>query len=203
MAENANSDDETLGNSLSHEESQKSEPESTDGVDKKSDSPVTIDHDRETTDELHFRSTRADSVDAIVEHYKNNSSAGDVASDNDLIVAEKNCNDEANGGKHQFYCQEIPTQAQLEESTPLNSKLKYSGGQTGRSKDGISNLIYMLSHCCDLLRYILGLNDTDKKLKFKPRRIMCKHCISVDDFWLNNAVKSYNNKINKKYSVRF
>ena len=153
MAENANSDDreskndfmehggseehnkETLENSLSHEETKKNEPESIDGVDKKSDSPVTIDHDNETMGELHFRSTGADSVDAIVEHYKNNS-AGDVASDNDLIVAEKNCNDEANGGKHQFYCQEIPTQ--LAESTPLNSKLKYSGGQTGRSKDGIS-----------------------------------------------------------------
>ena len=49
----------------------------------------------------------------------------------------------------------------------------------------------------------LGLNDTDKKNKFKPRRIMCKHCISVDDFWLNNTVKSYNTRINKKYSVRF
>ena len=167
-AENANSDDreskndfmehggseehneETSENSLSHEESQKNEPESTDGVDKKSDSPVTVDHDNKNMDELHFRSTGADSVDAIVEHYKNNS-AGDVASDNDLIVAEKNCNDEANGAKHQFYCQEIPTQAQLEESTLPNSKLKYSRGQTGRSNDGISNLIYMLSHCCYLL----------------------------------------------------
>ena len=162
MTENANSDDreskndfmehdgseenneealEYLENSLSHEETQ-NEAESTD---KTSDSPVTTDHDNEIPNELHSRSTGADSVDAIVEHYKNNK-AGDVASDNDLIVAEKNCNDEANGGKHQFYCQEIPTQAQLAESTPLNSKLKYRG-QTDRSKDGISNLIYMLSHC--------------------------------------------------------
>lgn len=36
-----------------------------------------------------------------------------------------------------------------------------------------------------------------------PRRIMCRHCISVEDFWLNNSPNSSNNKINKKFSLKF
>ena len=34
---------------------------------------------------------------------------------------------------------------------------------------------------------------------FQPRRIMCSHCVLVDDFWLNNSRTTYNTKINKKY----
>lgn len=41
-----------------------------------------------------------------------------------------------------------------------------------------------------------------KKKSFRTRRIMCRHCISVDDFWLNNAVSSFNNKINKRYNTK-
>ena len=140
---------EIVENSFPHEQKPMNEAETTSGADADNscDRPVTIAHDDENTDELHSQSIgKVDSVDAIVEQYKNNNDGCSAAPDNDLIVAQKNCNDEENGGKHQFYCQEIPTQAQLAENTPLNSKLKYSG-QTDRSKEGlyihISNLIYM------------------------------------------------------------
>ena len=129
---------ETVDNSFPHEQKPMNDAETTsdEDVDNSCDKPVTIAHDDENTDELHSQSIgKVDSVDAIVEQYKNNNDGCSVAPDNDLIVAQKNCNEEENGGKHQFYCQEIPTQAQLAESTPLNSKLKYSG-QTDRSKEG-------------------------------------------------------------------
>lgn len=154
-AKNANSDDiedetdfmeqvgfkernnEVLENSIRYEETQENNTENPSDGDKTSDSSVTIDNEYVNTDALQNPATGAKSVDAIVEQYKNNNTTGDfsVASDNDLIVAQKNCNDEANGGKHQFYCQEIPTQAQLAESSPLNSKLKYRG-HTDQSKEG-------------------------------------------------------------------
>ena len=67
----------------------------------------------------------------------------------------------------------------------------------------------MVSHCKNgvfmfVYKIIIpGELKPDMNKKFQPRRIMCRHCISNDEFWLNNAVKSYNNKINKKYSVKF
>ena len=137
MEEKASNTKEILEDSFSHEETQSNEAGNTSGADNTCERPVESVHDDENADELHSQSIgKADSVDAIVEQYKNNNADGfSVAPDNDLIVAQKNCNDEENGGKHQFYCQEIPTQAQLVESTPLNSKLKYSG-QKDRSKEG-------------------------------------------------------------------
>lgn len=133
MEEKAPNTKEILEDSFSHEETQLNKAESTNGVDNTCDRPVEIVQDVENADELHSQSIgKVDSVDAIVEQYKNNNDDGfSVAPDNDLIVAQKNCNDEENGGKHQFYCQEIPTQAQLAERTPLNSKLKYRGSKEG------------------------------------------------------------------------
>ena len=137
MEEKASNTKEILEDSSSHEETQSNEAGNTSGADKTCERHVEGVHDDEKAGGLHSQSIgKADSVDAIVEQYKNNNADGfSVAPDNDLIVAQKNCNDEENGGKHQFYCQEIPTQAQLVESTPLNSKLKYSG-QKDWSKEG-------------------------------------------------------------------
>ena len=138
LEEKASNTKEILEELLSHEEKQLNEAENKSAADNTCDRPVEeIVQDNENTDELHSQSIgKVDSVDAIVDQYKNNNDDGfSVAPDNDLIVAQKNCNDEESGGKHQFYCQEIPTQAQLAESSPLNSKLKYRG-EKDRSKEG-------------------------------------------------------------------
>ena len=71
--------------------------------------------------------------DAIEGQYQSNNDDNNITDNNLMVLAEK-CNDgpepagQPNGGKHQFYCQEITAQPRSFPSTPLNSKLKQKGG---------------------------------------------------------------------------
>ena len=49
------------------------------------------------------------------------------------------------------------------------------------------------------------LSNGDRKpgRSFQPRRIMCSHCVLVEDFWLNTSEPTYNARVNKKYRYNY